>query len=72
METISAAIATIVTIPAIIWKSEHSDRDDRDDRDDRSDHMRPAIWTIPAIYGNQSSAIVMIAAIECFQWLQRS
>ena len=46
METISAAIAAIVTIPAIIWKSEHSDRNDRDDR---SDHMRPAIVTIPAI-----------------------
>ena len=30
-----AAIVTIVTIPAIIWKSQHSDRNDHDDPSDR-------------------------------------
>ena len=40
METISAATAAIVTIPAIIWKPYHSDRNDRDDHSGR---MCPAI-----------------------------
>ena len=40
METTSAATAAIVTIPAIIWKSQHSNRNDRDDHSDR---MCPAI-----------------------------
>ena len=38
--TTSSAIAAIVTIPAIIWKSQHSDCNDRDDQSDR---MCPAI-----------------------------
>ena len=60
MENTSAAIAAIATIPAIIRKSKHRDCNDCKDRRDRE---CPAISTVPAIYGNQSSAIVTIAVI---------